>query len=244
MNKLIHKLLYKILPLRIYLRVVSSMLFALQRIGYGRYSEMLEYIYHLEKLISKGSVAIDIGANLGYYSRTMAKIVGSAGHIYSVEPVVPIFDTLKYNTRGFRNITLLNIALGTEERAITMANNTVASEGYFCTGQNFVQEQDNASTSDEEFSAVMRRGSELFASLKRLDLIKCDIEGYEVVVLNEMRSVIEKHRPIVLLESGGENREAMISLFTKELSYSAYTLERGVEVPLSKSCNKDIIFRP
>ncbi len=244
MNKLIHKILYKILPLQSYLRVVSRMLFILKGIGYGRYSDMLEYIYHLDKLISKGSVAIDIGANLGYYSRTIAQIVGDEGHIYSVEPVVPIFETLKHNTRGFRNITLLNIALGTEERSIKMANNTVASEGYFCTGQNFVQESESATTDDKEFSAVMRQGSELFASLKRLDLIKCDIEGYEVVVLNEMRSIIEKHRPIILLESGGENREAMISLFTKDLGYKAYTLEHGKEIALAAGNTKDIIFRP
>ncbi|MFR9620123.1 MAG: FkbM family methyltransferase [Rikenellaceae bacterium] len=242
MNKLIHKFLYKILPLRTYLRVVSGMLFLLQRLGYGRQSEMLEYIYHLEKLLSAGDVAIDIGANLGYYSRTMARIVGAQGHVYSVEPVIPIFDTLRYNTRKFRNITLYNIALGTEERSITMANNTVASEGYFCTGQNFVQE--SAASDDEEFSATMKRGSELFAQLTRLDLIKCDIEGYEVVVLNEMRSIIERHRPVILLESGGEKRQQMIELFVAELGYTAYTLVNGVEIALSKSSEKDIIFRP
>lgn len=217
------------------------MLFLLKGLGWGRYSEMLEYIYHLERLVSRGGVAIDIGANLGYYSREIARIVGSEGHLYSVEPVVPIFETLKYNTRGFRNVTLLNMALGEEERSITMANSTVAEEGYFCTGQNFVQE--SSSTNDEEFSAVMRRGSELFGTLKRLDLIKCDIEGYEVVVLTEMRSVIEKHRPTILLESGGENRQQMISLFVGELGYKAYTLERGVEVPLTEGSTKDIIFR-
>lgn len=55
-----------------------------------------------------------------------------------------------------------------------------------------------------EFEAEMRRGSELFASLDRIDLIKCDIEGYELVVMTEMRPLLERHHPTVLIETRGE----------------------------------------
>ena len=93
----------------------------------------------------------------------------------------------------------------------------------------------------------MRRGSELFASLERVDFIKCDIEGYELHVMRELRGLLERHRPTVLIETGGENRPAIIRLFG-ELGYAGYTLDRGREVPLGAelpgASEKDIIFRP
>ena len=93
-----------------------------------------------------------------------------------------------------------------------------------------------------EFTAQMRRGSELFGKLERLDFIKCDIEGYEVVVMREMRPLLERHRPTVLIETGGENRPQIVALFT-ELGYTGYTLDRGQEIPLAENSTKDIIFR-
>ncbi len=241
MNGALHKILYRILPLKLYLRVVSATLFLLLKMGWGRTKGVVEYIYHLEELAHEGDVIIDIGANLGYYTRTLSRIVGESGRLYAVEPVPPIFEVLNANTRHCKNITLMNVALGEENKTITMVNDTVASQGYFGTGQNCVKQQsgDNAL----EFTAVMQRGSELFASLQRLDLIKCDIEGYEGVVLREMLPIIERLRPTILLESGGSTRSEMIELFTS-LHYRGYTLHNGVEVELSESSTKDIIFRP
>lgn len=240
MNRLIHKLLYKVLSLRGYLKVVSSMLFMLQRMGWGRYNTATEYIFHLSKLIDEGGVAIDIGANLGYYTRTLSKIIGPQGRVYGVEPVPPIFEVLSYNTRHCSNVELLNVALGTEETTITMANDSISEGGYFGTGQNFVREGD--AKADVEFEAKMVRGSDIFAKLERIDLIKCDIEGYECVVMEEIRPIIERHKPTILIESGGENRAKIVAMFTS-MGYRGYTLDHGVEIPLEESCGKDIIFR-
>ncbi len=217
------------------------MLFALLRLGWGRNKPIVEYIYHLDDLVGEGDTVIDIGANLGYYTRPLSKIVGSRGRVYAVEPVPPIFDVLNANTRKCHNITLMNVALGEINGTVTMANDSVASQGYFGTGQNFVQEA--SSNEAIEFTAVMQRGSELFASLDRLELIKCDIEGYEGVVLREMLPLIERLRPTILLETGGQTRTEMIELF-EGIGYRGYTLECGKEVELTAESTKDIIFRP
>ncbi len=240
MNRLIHKLLYRLLSLKNYLKVVSGMLFILQRLGWGRYKAATEYIFHLPKLIDKGGVAIDIGANLGYYTRTLSDIVGAQGRVYGVEPVPPIFEVLSSNVRGRANVELHNVALGTQTTTITMANDSVSEAGYFGTGQNFVREGD--ARVDLEFEAQMVRGSELFAGLERLDLVKCDIEGYECVVMEEIRPIIERHKPVILIESGGDNRAVIVEMFTS-MGYCGYTLDRGEEIPYSEECGKDIIFR-
>ena len=241
MNKLLHKLLYRTLPLGGYLRVVSAMFFLLHRLGIGRYAPATEYTFHLDKLMHRGDLAIDIGANLGYYARLMSRIAGRNGHVYAVEPVAPIRRVLERNLSGCGNAEILPFALGAEEGEIRMGNATVRAGGYFGTGQNFVMEAGDEA--DVEFTAQMRRGSELFGHLTRIDFIKCDVEGYETVLMEEMRPLLERFRPTVLIETGGANRDRIVALFTA-LDYAAYTLQRGVEISLHPASTKDIIFRP
>jgi len=241
MNRLLHKLLYRILPLGGYLQTVSAMFFLSHRLGIGRHAPATEYTFHLDRLMRAGDLAIDIGANLGYYARLMSRIAGRNGHVYAVEPVAPIRRVLERNLSGCGNVDILPYALGAAEGEIRMGNATVRTGGYFGTGQNFVMEA--GAEADVEFTAEMRRGSELFGHLTRIDFIKCDVEGYEVVIMEEMRPLLERFRPTVLIETGGENRDRIVALFT-ELGYDAYTLHRGQEIPLRAGSKKDIIFRP
>ena len=240
MKKTLHRILYRTLPLEGYLRAVSRLFFLWQRLGIGRYAPATEYVYHLPQLVHAGDTAIDIGANLGYYARTISRLAGPAGKVYAVEPVAPIRKVLSRNLRRCANTEILPYALGTESKPIVMANDSARETGYFGTGQNFVN--DGGTSAAAEFPARMRRGSELFAGLERLDFIKCDIEGYEVVVMNELRPLLERFRPTVLIETGGENRPQIVALFTT-LGYAGFTLDRGREIPLTPDTTKDIIFR-
>ena len=241
MNRLLHKLLYRILPLGGYLQTVSAMFFLSHRLGIGRHAPATEYTFHLDRLMRAGDLAIDIGANLGYYARLMSRIAGRNGHVYAVEPVAPIRRVLERNLSGCGNVDILPYALGAAEGEIRMGNATVRTGGYFGTGQNFVN--DSGAAAAAQFSAQMRRGSELFAGLERLDFVKCDIEGYEVVVLTELRPLLERFRPTALVETGGGNRPRIVELFTA-LGYKAFTLEHGREIPLTAASAKDIISRP
>ncbi|MEG2366119.1 MAG: FkbM family methyltransferase [Alistipes sp.] len=240
MKKLLHKLLYRNLSLENYLRVVSRLFFITYRLGIGRHAAATEYVYHLPRLVQPGATAIDIGANLGYYARPLSEILGTAGCLYAVEPVRPVFAVLSRNMRHCRNVHLMNYALGTEEQTIRMGNDSARQTGYLGTGQNFVN--DSTDATDVEFTAEMRRGSVLFAKIERLDFIKCDIEGYEVVVMNEIRPLLERFHPTVLIETGGANRAQIIALFTA-LGYKGSTLHHGTEVALQSNSHKDIIFR-
>ena len=232
MKKTLHRILYRTLPLEGYLRAVSRLFFLWQRLGLGRRAPETEYVYHLPQLVRAGDTCIDIGANLGYYARTISRLAGPAGRVYAVEPVAPIRKVLSRNLRRCGNTEILPFALGAAAGPIRMGNDSARENGYFGTGRNFVNE--GGGRSDVEFTAEMRRG---------LDFIKCDIEGYEAVVMEEMRPLLERFRPTVLIETGGENRPRIVRLFTR-LGYAGYTLDRGREIPLSPGSTKDIIFRP
>ena len=121
-GKFIRRILYRTLSFEQYLKTLSRMFFIYYRYGIGRNSEAMEYPHHLCNLVASGDTVIDIGANLGYYSRILSELVGDNGKVYAIEPVKPILNVLKYNLRNSNNVRLYNCALGDSNELITMRN--------------------------------------------------------------------------------------------------------------------------
>jgi len=67
----------------------------------------------VRKLLRKGDVVVDVGANIGYYSLLFSRCVGTDGHVYSFEPVPQLASALRKNAdlNQFEQITLSNLAL-------------------------------------------------------------------------------------------------------------------------------------
>lgn len=239
---IIKKLIFKTFSFKGYLKIVSRIYFILYNTGFLKTSSRYKYHYFLRHLISKNNVVIDIGANLGYYTIPLAKRVGPGGFVYAVEPVRQVRVVLKNNIGKRRNIKVLPYALGSENKNIRMGNNTLAEKGIIATGSHFVLEKDD--TALNEFSAEMRRGSELFKNLEKLDFIKCDVEGYETVIIPEMECILTKHKPIMLIETKNEKRVFLLN-YLLERGFKGYVLENKKLIPADNSEEKtedDIIF--
>ena len=110
-------------------RVLSESV--LHRLKKGYYAYLMKHVPEdwverdalmAKQLVSPGDSVLDIGANIGQYSRLLSGWVGPAGRVYAFEPIPQIFDFLSNNVRklGLSNIELLNFALSDEERTTTM----------------------------------------------------------------------------------------------------------------------------
>ena len=233
------------LPFEQYLYVLSrGYLFAYRR-GWLRSNPYYQYPYFVPKLLRKGDTVIDIGANLGYYTTVFAEAVGKSGQVIAVEPVTPVRRVLERNTKQYPQVRILPYALGTEDKPIALGNDTLTRDGYVASGSHYVLDRHNteASSAEVEFDAEMRRASTLFADLERVDFIKIDIEGYETVVMPELRGLLERHFPIVLMETNGSKRVEMLR-YMKELSYTPYILKEGNLIPPREGDESDVLFMP
>ncbi len=238
------KFLFKRLSFTNYLRLVSRSFLILYRSGALKIYPFFKYHYFLKNLIKKGDTIIDIGGNLGYFTIPFSEWTGKNGRVYSVEPVKPVREVLQRNIGKRQNITIFPYALGNENREIRMGNNTRHERGLIATGSHFVLE--NEAGAVDEFTAEMKRGSELFANLERLDFIKCDVEGYETVIIPEMKDLIIRFEPLIFIETNGEKRHFILN-FLKGLNYAAYILENNNLHPLSAEedmLQDDILFIP
>jgi len=221
----IRKTTYKYLPFETYLWFLSQLYFITFNLGILKGNRLYEYPYFLKKIIKKGDICIDIGANLGYLTILFSKLVGTQGKVYAIEPVKPVLSVLRKNTKGLKNIEIFPFALGEENKLIRIGNNSIRKKGYVASGSHFVLDKDEIA--EIEFNAEMKKGSELFKHLEKLDFIKCDIEGHEEVVIPEIEPLLLKFRPILLIESRGDSRKNLLNFF-KERSYNSFILNKGL----------------
>jgi len=212
------KVLFKILSQKAYLKTLHRGFYFLYSLGLLKKDERFKFHYMVKDIIESTDTVVDIGANLGYFSKTFSRLV-SKGKLVSIEPVKPFFDVLTYFIGSKPNVTIHNCALGNEEGTITMV--MPESNGMIRTGLPHIASSEEEKQAHKTHDVALLKGSELLGALDKINYIKCDIEGYEVVVFNEIKPVIEKQLPNVQIEIGTENEEEMITYFT-ELGYIQY----------------------
>lgn len=246
-NKL-KSLLFKVLKIDAYLAAVQKAYLTAYKLGLLRSNKAYQWHYFVNELLKDGDHIADIGANLGYFTNQFSKKVKHGGHLYCVEPVEPFRKQLNKLTGSKPNVTVFPFALGEEnDRPVTLGIPSQFQKlGYLRHGTTTLLHGNANDRSGYSFQAVMKKGSDLFAAVPKLDYIKCDIEGYETVVFPEMRPVLEKHLPMVQLETWGEQLLTMHRFF-KELGYNAYYLQKNRLRPLESKAQEvwgesDILF--
>jgi len=246
----IKKILYSNLSCDNYLRVLQRSYFLLYRLGFLKFNHKFAYHYFIKKLINKGDTVVDIGSNLGYYSILFARWVGNEGKVYSVEPVSIYNRIFEERARKFRNITLFPYALGNEEKDVELVS--VVSSGYLRTGLSHIYRAEKEDDSrhcglDPQSSkygfriqSKMKIASELFKDIPKINYIKIDIEGDELVVLSDMKELIQKHKPIIQVEMN----DRRVTDLLHQLGYSAYRVagKKLVKIQTEVELEGDALF--
>jgi FkbM family methyltransferase len=242
--------LYKKLGLKKYLRLLQALFLFGYKTRLLKTSRKYEWHFFVSKIIKPDDTIIDIGANLGYFSYIFATIINENGRLYSVEPVKPYRDLLKKILSGKPTVTVYPFALGNsnEGRVKLGMPPMLQNLHYLRHGTVTILEEKNISNEQLIFESDIKKGSEVFADLDQLDYIKCDVEGYETIVLTELKPVLQKHFPLVQLETWGEQLPVMLSYF-KELGYDAFHLQHDKliscdQLALGEIASSDILFVP
>jgi FkbM family methyltransferase len=148
-----------------------------------------------DRWLSAGDWAVDIGANIGHYTRRFSDLVGPTGRVIAFEPVPATFELLAANAALFAhaNVTLLNLAASdsTQILGISIPDFDVGLKNYYGA----------ALTSSSEGLQVMTCAIDLLAPPGRVRLLKVDAEGHDAVVLRGARALLERDHPTVVIES-------------------------------------------
>ncbi|NSW44862.1 MAG: FkbM family methyltransferase [Bacteroidales bacterium] len=230
--KTIRKIIYSILGLRGYLRLISKVYICMIR--WGMLKSKYPELFFLKKIVKRGDTCLDIGANVGYYSHFLCKYAGVEGRVYAVEPIpdfrVVLMKNIPSNCRN--HYVLFPYALGSEEKKIQMGLPVVG--GVIHHGMTHVLDKNEGQTIAKTFEVEMKVPDKLFSDIQKLDFVKCDVEGFEYYVFSNMQETFKKHKPVIQCELGGEQKKATLNLM-KSLGYLVYALDNDQLKPLSDS---------
>jgi FkbM family methyltransferase len=161
--------------------------------GFHEFRELL----FLHDFLQPGMVMLDVGANIGEYTVFAAKRMAS-GRVLAFEPLPSIRKDLEENIRlnHFENITVLPYGLSDQPGQFPI----------FMVGESENEGQatffSDSSSNQNSIVADLKVLDAEWKSfeLTRLDFIKMDIEGSELMALRGSINTIRQFRPLVLLE--------------------------------------------
>ena len=218
MISFVKRILFKLLTQRAYLKAMHRGFYFLFDLGLLKSDKRFKYHYMVKQLIKKDFTVIDIGANLGYFAKIFARLTPQ-GKVICIEPILPFYQILQKFLSSYPQVVIHNIALGEEEGIVEMV--LPESNGMIRTGLPHIIDKMEDIGTQKKIQVEVKKGSELFGSLSKIDYIKCDIEGYEWIVFNELLPVISKYRPIIQVEISETNIESLVEYFDK-LAYYQY----------------------
>jgi FkbM family methyltransferase len=195
----------------------------------------------LKRALKPGMVFVDVGAHLGEYTVLAADILKGTGHVHAFEPRPDIFELLNRNVQlnHCRNVTVRPCALWHENGVCDFevtpepAISAVRSVAAMRRGAKLIKVQ--AVTLNDYFAKW---------DVAKPNLIKIDVEGAELNVLQGARTVLEQpagEAPMLLVEYEPPNQARFgrsfteVYMFLVALGYNFYDWRKGNLVPVHKS---------
>ena len=145
----------------------------------------------LRRILLAGAVVVDAGANIGIYSEFLSRCVGPTGVVHSFEPSPDNFRRLRAATRKLSNVRLSQTALGEHSGKSEL----YLSDKLNVDHRSYMADGDSRRTLPIEIVAL----DDYFKPGERVDLIKMDIQGYELHALRGANRVLEDNSDIKLL---------------------------------------------
>jgi len=149
---------------------------------------------NLHQLLNQGDAFIDCGANIGNYTLCAADIVGPHGKVLAIEPSAVSFKRLRTNIdlNGFTQVVLVNKAISDVEATARLYHADGGPVSFSLVRK-----------SDEDFEEVETTTIDRLvgeSGLDRVDGIKLDVEGAEIMALRGARDTLKRFKPTVIFE--------------------------------------------
>lgn len=197
---------------------------------FGSYEPELRDIMRI--VLPPDAIAVDVGANVGWHTLLMARLVGPRGRVLAVEPNPSVREHLLRNVALNRlaQVEVMDCALAD---APGMLNFVAPDAGDPASASGHVVLQDNAKSG----SICVEAGTlDIIAAQKqldRIDLLKIDAEGFEWPVLQGAEKTIARFRPSIIFEfdqayavRGGESA-ALFAEFFERHGYRLFAVGRN-----------------
>jgi FkbM family methyltransferase len=180
---------------------------------------------YIQETLEPGDVFVDVGANVGYHTLLAAKVIGETGAVVAVEAARETFILLQDNLalNQCQNVCAANVAASDRHGQLRLFSRsgmslgettTVASRGFSFSGNV------TAAPLSDIIPASL---------IQRVRLVKIDIEGGEIPVMNDLLSNMDRYSPrleVIAEVSVNELRPAWTNIIRRMRAngFSVYSL--------------------
>lgn len=181
----------------------------------------------IKNKLKPGTVAIDIGANIGFYTMLLSQLVGPKGKVFAFEPEEENYKHLRDKVKNIGNIVLEKTALGESSGEISLYKSSLLNVDH--------QTYDTGESRNLETVKCIALDDYLHSGTK-VDLIKIDIQGYDYFALRGMMELVKRSDNLTLvgevwpygLKKSGSSAKEYMSLL-KSLGFNVYFFDKNVE---------------
>lgn len=171
----------------------------------------------VRRLLGRGMVAFDVGANVGFFTLLASRIVGASGSVVSFEP-------LSENLGALRRHIAIN--------GVTNVKVVAAAVSDSCGHERFAVAPDPAMGSLSEDGPVVVATVALDDLVHRGEIpapgfLKIDVEGAELRVLEGAREVLSAGHPPVVVSAHGWQLYEACSAFLRDVGYRVTLAKDG-----------------
>jgi FkbM family methyltransferase len=196
----------------------------------------------IAETLDKGDSFVDIGANIGYFTVIAANSVGGEGAVHSYEPISENVELLKRNidSNNLKNVNIRESVVSSFSGEIEIGIS--ARKGQHSTKKDFKErKKKKCVTLDEEIK-------------QEIDLIKIDVEGAELQVIEGAMATIKRFKPAIILEYNPDSwSDEQIGDIFSAISdfYEFHRIERGEgqvieyqDIVENKELSKNLYLKP
>ena len=198
------------------------------------------------QLAEKSEIIIDIGANTGLYS-LLANLANPSAQVFAFEPIKRNVEKLEVNCalNHFQNISIMEAAISNEDgkTSIYQPETDVSTTS---TLNKDVARERHVEANETVVETIRLDTFIKNNSLNKVDLVKIDVEGYEVPVFEGMGEILKTMKPTILAEIRIEENGAHIMELLDNCGYLFFDIdEKNPPRPvkeITKSSNNNFLI--
>ncbi len=182
--------------------------------AYGEFSGLESEIFG--EFCTNGSVAIEVGANIGVHTQALSRVVGERGIVLAFEPQRLSFQTLCANLaiNSITNVFAYNLAVSQSASEILVPELDYSKQNNFG-GISLENVQKGIRISAIPLDSLQ-------SQLRKVDFIKIDVEGMEQEVLLGAKEILALHKPVLYIENDRQEKSQKLIELLWNLGYTLY----------------------
>jgi FkbM family methyltransferase len=181
------------------------------------------------RLADGGETALDVGANVGYASSALASAVGPAGCVVAVEPHPAVHAVLARNADRWAGLS--------EFEVHALALSDLRGRGRLTVGEEFASNRGTATLSPER-EAITIADVEVdlgtldeLAGGRAIGVLKLDVEGHELQVLEGGREQLAAHRVRDILVEQQDGYPGPVTALLEDQGYAIFGMRQSLLGP-------------